>query len=95
MAGRIGVMAAAPVLEFEGDPQVDLLDAVRAERAARDAAEVRMLKRIIEFCAAHEVPAAEAATVSERGRDSGLPLAGTGAPCVSEFAIVEAPLPSG
>ncbi len=31
----------------------------------------------------------EAATVSERGRDTGLPLAGSGAPCVSEFAIVE------
>ena len=87
--GQNRVMAAAPVLEFEGDPQVDLLDAVRAERAARDAAEVRMLKRIIEFCAAHEVAEIEAATVSERGRDTGLPLAGSGAPCVSEFAVVE------
>ena len=82
-------MAAAPVLEFEGDPQVALLDAVRAERAARDAAEVRMLKRILEFCAAHEVPEVDAATVVERGRDTGLPLAGAGAPCVSEFAVTE------
>ncbi len=48
-----------------------------------------MLKRILEFCAAHEVPEEDAATVVERGRDTGLPLAGAGAPCVSEFAIIE------
>ncbi len=89
VAGRIRVMAAAPVLEYEGDPRVDLLEAVRAEKQARDAAEVRMLKRILEFCAAHQVPEAEAATVSERGRDTGLPLAGTGTPFVSEFATIE------
>ncbi len=82
-------MAAAPVLEFEGDPQVALLEAVRAEKRARDAAEVRMLRRVVEFCAAHEVPAEQAATVAERGRDTGLPLAGSGAPCVSEFAVIE------
>jgi hypothetical protein len=82
-------MAAAPVLEFEGDPRVALLDAVRAEMTARDAAEVRMLKRVVEFCAAHQVPEDEAATVVEFGRDTRLALAGPGAPCVSEFAIVE------
>ncbi len=48
-----------------------------------------MLERVVEFCAAHEVPAEEAATVVERGRDTGLPLAGVGAPWVSEFAVVE------
>ena len=83
------VMAAASVLEFEGDPQVALLDAVRADRAERDAAEVRMLRHVIEYCAAHEVAADEAATVVEQGRDTGLALAGPGAPCVSEFAVVE------
>ena len=65
-------MAAATVLEFEGDPQVTLLDAVRADRAERDAVEVRMLRHVIEYCAAHEVAADEAATVVERGRDTGL-----------------------
>ncbi|HWM72235.1 MAG TPA: HNH endonuclease signature motif containing protein, partial [Nocardioides sp.] len=82
-------MATATVFEFEGDPQVGLLDAVRAELAARDAAEVRMLHRVVEFCAAHQVEEAEAATVTERGRDTGLALAGPGAPFVSEFAIIE------
>ena len=88
--GLTVVMAAAAVLEFEGGgPGADLLDAVRAEQAERDAAQVRMLHRMLDFCAAHEVPADRAATVSERGRDTGLPLAGAGAPHVSEFAIVE------
>ena len=66
-----------------------LLDAVRSERAARDAAEVRMLDRVVDFCAAHEVPEDQAATVVERGRDTGLALAGPGAPWVSEFAVIE------
>ena len=87
--GRIGVMAAATVLEFEGDPQVTLLDAVRADRAERDAVEVRMLRHVIEYCAAHQVAEDEAATVVEHGRDTGLALAGPGAPRVSEFAVIE------
>ena len=82
-------MAAATVLEFEGDPQVTLLDAVRADRAERDAAEVRMLRHVVEYCATHEVTVDEAATVVEHGRDTGLALAGAGAPCVSEFAVIE------
>ena len=53
--------------------QVDLLDAVRTEKTARDAAEVRMIQRVIEFCAAHQVPEDEAATVYERGRDPASP----------------------
>ena len=82
-------MAAATVLEFEGDPQVTLLDAVRADRAERDAAEVRMLRHVVEYCATHEVTVDEAATIVEHGRDTGLALAGAGAPFVSEFAVIE------
>ena len=48
-----------------------------------------MLEGVVAFCAAHQVAEDEAATVVERGRDTGLPLAGPGAPFVSEFAIVE------
>ena len=48
-----------------------------------------MLEGVVEFCAAHQVAEDEAATVVERGRDTGLALAGPGAPFVSEFAIVE------
>ena len=82
-------MAAATAFEFEGDPQVALLDAVRAERAERDAAEVRMLRTWSTYCAAHEVAADQAATVVEHGRETGLALAGAVAPYVSEFAIIE------
>ena len=48
-----------------------------------------MLKRVVEYCAVHEVAPEDAATVVEQGRDTGLALAGPGAPFVSEFAIVE------
>ena len=43
----------------------------------------------MEWCTSHEVDEAEAATVVEHGRDTGLLLAGPGAPCVSEFAVIE------
>ncbi len=48
-----------------------------------------MLEGVVAFCAAHRVAEDEAATLVERGRDTGLALAGPGAPFVSEFAIVE------
>ena len=62
---------------------------MRADRAERDAVEVRMLRHVIEYCAAHEVTADAAATIVEHGRDTGLAMAGPGAPCVSEFAVIE------
>jgi hypothetical protein len=62
---------------------------VRADRADRDAAEVRMLQHVIEYCAAHQVEETDAATYVEFGKDTGLALAGDGAPFVSEFAVVE------
>ena len=63
---------------------------MRADRAERDVAEVQMLRHAgREWCAAHEVTVDEAATVVEHGRDTGLALAGAGAPCVSEFAVIE------
>ena len=79
---------AATPLEQDPTP-VGLLDEVRASRQAQMAEQVNELKLVIEWCAAHEVPADEAATVVEFGRDTGLALAGEGAPCVSEFAVVE------
>ncbi len=87
-AGRIGVMTGT-AQQPRPSRDATLLDAVRAERDARDAAEVRMLRRVVDFCAAHEVAEADAATVVERGHDTGLALAGPGAPWVSEFAVLE------
>jgi hypothetical protein len=82
-------MAASTLEPEQAGPQAGLLDAVRADRADRDAAEVRMLRHVLEYCAAHEVPESEAATYVEFGHDTGLALAGAGAPCVSEFAVIE------
>jgi hypothetical protein len=68
---------------------VGLLDAVRATKQAEMAAQVEQLRLVVEWCAAHEVDASETATHVEFGRDTGLGLAGEGAPYVSEFAVVE------
>jgi hypothetical protein len=81
---------AASTVEFEqGDPQVGLLAAVHASKQAEMAEQVRQLRLVIEWCAAHQVPETESATYLEFGHDTGLALAGPGAPFVSEFAVVE------
>jgi len=75
---------AATIAEHEQpDPRVGLLDAVRLDRADRDAAEIRMLRHVVEYLAAHEVDPDESATHLNFGQDTGLTLAGPGAPCVS------------
>ncbi len=66
-----------------------LLDAVREQTRLAQRAEIRRLELVLDWCAAHEVDESEAATVVERGRDTGLALAGAGALCVSEFAVIE------
>jgi uncharacterized protein DUF222 len=63
-----------------------LLDAVREQTRLAREAEIRRLELIVEWCAVHEV---DEATVVEHGHDTGLALAGPGAPCVSEFAVIE------
>ena len=74
---------------FEQPTPVGLLDAVRSARKAEMSAQVDQLKLVVEWCAAHEVDADQATTYVEFGRDTGLALAGEGAPFVSEFAVVE------
>ena len=81
-------MSAAPH-PFEQPTPVGLLDAARESRRSQLAEQVRELELVVEWCAAHEVEAGEAATYVEFGRDTGVSLAGAGAPLVSEFAVVE------
>ncbi len=81
-------MSAAPH-PFEQPTPVGLLDAARESRRRQQAEQVRELELVVEWCVAHEVEASEAATRVEFGRDTGLALAGAGAPFVSEFAVVE------
>ncbi len=81
-------MSAAPQ-PFEQPTPVGLLDAVRAAKKAEMVAQVEQLELVVEWCAAHEVDAEQATTYVEFGRDTGLTLAGAGAPYVSAFAITE------
>jgi hypothetical protein len=80
---------SAGTTPFEQPTPVGLLDAVRSAKAAEMSAQVDQLRLVVEWCVAHEVDPHDAATLTEFGRDTGLALAGEGAPCVSEFAVVE------
>jgi hypothetical protein len=75
--------------EPEVGPDAALLEAVRAQTRLATEVEIRRLELIVEWCATHRVAEAEAATYVEFGRDTGLALAGPGAPWVSEFAVLE------
>ena len=62
-----------------------LLDGVRAESKAAIEAEVRRLQLVLDWCVLHETDDEEQASFG----DHGIPLAGDGAPWVSEFAVME------
>jgi hypothetical protein len=78
-SGTISVDAAA------------ILACARRARAAANSAETQVLVQAVEWARLHEVTDLdEAATwLVERGRDTGIPIAGDGAPLVSEFAVAE------
>ena len=82
-------MAASSIESEQPDPQVGLLAAVRASKQAETAEQIRQLRLVVEYLSAHEVDPDESATHLNFGQDTGLALAGEGAPCVSEFAVVE------
>ncbi|HEX7717555.1 MAG TPA: HNH endonuclease, partial [Marmoricola sp.] len=68
-----------------------ILAAARRARAEANAAEARVLAAAVEWALAHEVTDLDdAATwLVGPGRDTGIPIAGEGAPLVSEFAVAE------
>jgi len=69
-----------------------VLTSARRARAAANAAEARVLADAVEWARLHQVEDLdEAATwpAGPRGQDTGIPLAGEGAPLVSEFAVAE------
>src|SRR3954451_5317491 len=68
-----------------------ILAAARRARKAANAAEAEVLARAVEWADLHEVSdLEEAATLwAGRGQDTGIPIAGPGAPLVSEFAVAE------
>src|SRR4029453_1007909 len=79
MPGSTGDLdTAAAVLEF-----------ARGESAAADAAESNKLQAAVAWAGMHSVDSlAEAATVWDHG-ETGMPVAGPGAPLVAEFSVTE------
>ncbi|MFA6300572.1 MAG: hypothetical protein WC642_15490, partial [Nocardioides sp.] len=63
----------------------DLLKVMRDETQAAVAAEVRRLHAVIDWCVIHQTDDEGEASFG----DHGIPLAGDGAPWVSEFAVME------
>jgi len=69
---------------------VSLLSRLRAEVEGRQASLIREWATIVEWAGDHIVTAPEgAATLTEGFLDTGVPVAGDGAPLVSEFALME------
>ncbi|QYJ04412.1 HNH endonuclease [Nocardioides panacisoli] len=68
----------------------ELLGSVRAEAALRRDSEVREARDIVAWAGLNTVQeSADAATISDGYVDTGVPIAGEGAPLVSEFALME------
>ncbi|WP_183095460.1 HNH endonuclease signature motif containing protein [Nocardioides stalactiti] len=67
-----------------------LLSGIRAVQGVIAAQEVEKVRAVAEWAALHAVDdETTAATLTERGLDTGLPVAGPGAPLISDFAVME------
>ncbi|WP_310962720.1 HNH endonuclease signature motif containing protein [Nocardioides terrisoli] len=68
-----------------------VLAAARRLRREANAAEAGVLVQAVEWCRIHRVeePDLAATWLDSRGYDTGIPIAGPGAPLVSEFAVAE------
>src|SRR3954454_19643357 len=68
-----------------------VLASARRARATANAAEAQVLADAVEWADLHQVDdLVDAATVLvEHGKDTGIPIAGEGAPLVSQFAVAE------
>ncbi|GEP35865.1 hypothetical protein NSZ01_36330 [Nocardioides szechwanensis] len=62
-----------------------MLTSLRAHRAVRDRAELGVLRDVLDWCVLHQTDDEDLASFG----DHGIPLAGDGAPWVSEFAVME------
>src|SRR5215204_3891311 len=68
----------------------ELLASIQQRRSILTDQEIATVREIAEWAGQHLVAdEAEAATLTERGLDTGLPLAGPGAPLISDFAVME------
>src|SRR5215207_3618182 len=68
----------------------ELLASIQQRRSIITDQEIATVREIAEWAGQHVVAdEAVAATLTERGLDTGLPLAGPGAPLISDFAVME------
>src|SRR5215203_7071638 len=69
----------------------ELLVGIGTNRAALIGCQINEVRQIAEWASLHVVDAdaADISTLTERGLDTGLPLAGPGAPLISDFAVME------
>src|SRR5215210_922826 len=84
----------APAADVEAPVVVSrseqLLAEILEDQRAIANREIAKIRRIAEWAAEHVVTDdAAAATLTERGLDTGLPVAGPGAPLISDFAVME------
>src|SRR3954464_11938087 len=68
-----------------------VLAVARGARADANAAEAKVLAEAVEWAHLHQVddPDLAATVLVEHGKDTGIPIAGDGAPLVSQFAVAE------
>jgi len=85
-APAAGVDQAAAVTRSQ-----ELLAGIRDDQQAITDREIAKLRKVAEWASEHVVSedAADIATLTERGLDTGLPVAGPGAPLISDFAVME------
>src|SRR3546814_890754 len=81
----------APIVEgFDGLSTGEVLSRLRGVRVARGRAELEELVGIVAWAEANIVDTPTgAATIREGYLDTGVPIAGAGAPLVSEFGLME------
>jgi hypothetical protein len=82
------VEPAAPVPPTRSQ---ELLAEIRDHRAVVAEREIATVRAVAEWAAEHVVAedSDDASTLTERGWDTGLPVAGEGAPLISDFAVME------
>ena len=80
----------SPIGRYDGRTDAELLTEIRAEVTGRRASEVREWVAIVAWADQNTVDCpVDAATVIEGVLDTGVPIAGDGAPLVSEFNLME------
>jgi len=87
LTAPVAVEAVGPVAVTRSQK---LLASIQQRRTVITDQEIAIVREIAEWAGEHVVAdEADASTLTERGLDTGLPLAGPGAPLISDFAVME------